>query len=104
MSRSATQASYRIVGFEVEPQSISMEAMTTTAKEGKLMCALSSKGEPPSMEIKKDCKKEREREGGRKEEAKPILLPYKENKNAHHTKATQVQLFIISQTSAHLLP
>ena len=44
-----------------------MEAMTTTAKEGKLMCALSSKGEPPSMEIKKDCKRERERERGGEE-------------------------------------
>ena len=47
--------SYRIVGFEVEPQSIAMDAMTTSAEGSKVLCALSSKGEPSPMEIKKDC-------------------------------------------------
>lgn len=55
--RNPNEELYRIVGFEVEPQSIAMEAMTTTKKDGKTLCALSSKGEPKVMEIKKDGKK-----------------------------------------------
>lgn len=55
--RSTNEELYRIVGFEVEPQSIAMEAMTTSKSDGKTQCALSSKGEPKVMEIKKDGKK-----------------------------------------------
>ena len=35
-----------------------MEAMTTATEGNKLLCALSSKGEPSPMEIKKDCKRD----------------------------------------------
>lgn len=55
MYRNVDESVYRIVGFEVEPQSISMEAMTTSFKDGKTICALSSKGEPAPLELKIDC-------------------------------------------------
>ena len=44
---------YRIVGFEVEPQSIAMDSITTTAKGDKVECALSA-NDPKVFEIKKN--------------------------------------------------
>ena len=44
---------YRIVGFEVEPQSIAMDSITTVNKGDRIECALSS-GDPKVLEIKKD--------------------------------------------------
>jgi transmembrane 9 superfamily protein 2/4 len=45
---------YRIVGFEVEPQSIAVDMMTTKQNGDVKQCALSTKGEPQQMELNKD--------------------------------------------------